>query len=172
MHDTVVACDEAVLDVTRALACRCVVIFQREGLARRHLEEVNVLFHDVAEPCGDTCPRRLFDGVIGKGGVLVERQDRIAVGNVRAEVECDLAEVFKGPRLCALALDVEDVVRGGLVAADEFARDGDGCIVCAVADGDGVARGPAIAAREAAVDIACNTAAVEAHGVVRGRAAG
>ena len=133
---------------------------------------MDVLFHDAAKPVGDVCAHRLFDGAVGKCGVIVQCEDGIPVGDVTAEAPCNLAEVFKAADASALALEVEDVALSRFVAAHEFTGDGDIRIAHAVTDGDGVARGPAIAAREAAVDIACNTAAVEAHGVVRGRAAG
>ena len=133
---------------------------------------MDVLFHDAAKPVGDVCAHRLFDGAVGKCGVIVQCEDGVPVGDVTAEAPCDLSEVFKAADASALALEVEDVALGRFVAADELSCDGDVGIICAVADGDGVARGLAIAAREAAVDVTCDTTAVEAHGVVRGRAAG
>ena len=127
---------------------------------------MDVLFHDAAKPVGDVCAHRLFDGAVGKCGVIVQREDGIPVGDVTAEAPCNLAEVFKAADASALALEIEDVALSRFVAAHEFAGDGDVGIIRAVADGDGVARGLAVAAREAAVDVTCDTTAVEVDGVL------
>ena len=164
----VVVRDKAVLNVARALTARAGVAGEGEFLARCHLEEVDVLFHDAAKPVGNVCARRLFDGTVGKSGVIVQREDGIPIGKIRAKAPCDLAEVFEAADVSALALEVEDVALGRLVAADEFACDGDVSIIRAVADGDLVARGRAVAAREAAVDIARDTSAVEVNVVLCG----
>ena len=133
---------------------------------------MDVLFHDAAKPVGNVCARRLFDGAVGKSRILIESENGIPIGKIRAKAPCDLAEVFEASYLCSLALEVEDVALGRLVAADEFARDGDSSIIRAVTDGDGIARGRAVAAREAAVDITRDTSAVEVNVVLCGCTAG
>ena len=164
---------ETVFDIALAFTARGRrIAVQGKRLACCHLEEVCVLFHDVAEPCRYAGAGRFLDGVVVERRVLVERQDGIAVSHACAKVELDLGEAGEAADLRAFALDVEDVVCRRFVAAVEFSRDGDGCIGHAVTDGDGVARRRARAVGKACVDVACDRAAVEVDLVARGSAAG
>ena len=160
-----------VLDIAPAAAAAARRIAGEVQRAAVHLDQMRCLFHRVSKPAGDDRRGRLLDAAMGESGVLRERQDVVAVGNVAVDLELDLCEVRDAARRDALGVDVQHVARRirRAAAAVDDARDSraGGDRIRAVAEAHGVVRRLACAARVARIDIAADRAARDGDPVAR-----
>ena len=160
-----------VLDIAPATAAAARRIAGEVQRAAVHLDQMRRLFHRVSKPAGDDRRRRLLDAAVSKRGVLRERQDVVAVGNVAVDLELDLREVRDAARRDALCVDVQHVARRirRAAAAVDDTRDSraGGDRIRAVAEAHGVARRLSCAARVARIDIAADRAARDGDRVAR-----